>query len=185
MTYRVTGLFELEKSLNAMAKATARAESRAVGRVATSIITAQSRAVVQRLNLKVSRVKEAVRIASKPTPEQPRVIVEVKRRAVGLIEFGGQWRGPKSAGATVLVLKGGGRKTLDGAFIATGRGGNRQIFERKKKARLPIKALYGPSVFSQFRREDIQEVGRKTWETRLPIELQREIAFALKQAGLS
>lgn len=166
-----------------MAGATARAEARAVNRVSTTIIAAQSRAVVDRVNLKVSRVKEAVKLSVKATPAQPRIVIEVKRRAVGLIEFEGRWRGVKSPGASAVVLRGSGRHTFGGTFIATGRGGNRQIFERKGKARLPLKALYGPSVFSQFKREDIQEVGRKTWEQRLPIELQRELAFALKKLG--
>jgi len=197
MTYRVAGLFELERAYNAMAKATAKAEARAVGRVSTTIVNNQSRAVVQRLNLKVSRVKEAVRIAVKPTAEQPRVVIEIKRRPVGLIEYGGQWRGRKSEGASAIVLKGSGRSTLGGTFIAAGLKSNRQIFERTGKFKVAsqgryagerretLKAFYGPSVFSQFRREDIIEVGRKTWEERLPVELQREIAFALKQAGLS
>lgn len=181
--YRVGGIFELESSYRELAKATAKAEARAVNRVSTSIISAQSRAVVQRLNLKVSRVKEAVRIAVAATPASPRVVIEIKRRPVGLIEYGGRWRGVKAPGATAQVMKGGSRSTLSGTFIATGRNGNRQIFERKGKGRLPLKAFYGPSVFSQFKREDIQEVGNTTWRERLPIELQRELAFAISKVG--
>ncbi|MEO6687877.1 MAG: phage tail protein, partial [Dokdonella sp.] len=172
--YRIGGIFELERNFRELAAATAKAEARAVNRVSTSIITAQSRAIVERLSLKVSRVKEAVRIAVKATPASPRVVLEIKRRPVGLIEYAGRWRGVKSPGATAIVLKGGTRSTLTGTFIAAGKNGNRQIFERKGKGRLPIKALYGPSVFSQFKRDDIKAVGDKTWQERLPIELQRE-----------
>jgi hypothetical protein len=184
VTFSVVGLRELERSFSAMAKATARGEARAVNRVATSITTAQSRAIVKLANLKVSRVKESVRLAQKATPNAPRIVMEVQRRPVGLIQFGGSWRGPKSQGATAKVWRGTGRDLFAGTFIVTGRGGNRQIFDRKGKKRLPIKAYYGPSVYSMFLRDDIQRVGADTWALRLPIELDRETQFALRQAGL-
>lgn len=185
MTYRVIGLRELERSFTKMAAATARGEARAVNRVSTSIITAQARAVTKLVNLKVGRVKDAIRLAQKATPDAPRIVVEVQRRPVGLIEFGGSWRGRKSQGATALVWRGEGRDSFGGTFIAIGRGGNRQIFERKGRKRLPIKAFYGVSVYSMFLRDDIQRVGADTWALRLPIELDRETRFALQQAGLA
>lgn len=189
MTFKVTGLLELQQSFAKLGAATARGEARAVNRVSTTIIAAQSRAVVSRLNLKVSRVKEAVRLRQRATPDQPRIVIEVQRRPIGLIEFGGTWRGPNSEGASALVIRGEGRHTYAGTFIAIGRGGNRQIFSRKlvggkRAGRLPLKALYGPSVYSQFKRDDIQQVGIDTWQVRLPIELDRETQFALRQAGL-
>jgi hypothetical protein len=185
VTFRVVGLRELELSFTKMAAATARGEARAVNRTSTSIMTAQSRAITKLVNLKVGRVKDAIRLAQKATPDAPRIVMEVQRRPVGLIEFQGAWRGPKSEGATAVVWRGEGRHTYAGTFIATGRGGNRQIFERKRKARLPIKAFYGVSVYSMFLRDDIQKVGSDTWALRLPIELDRETQFALKQAGLA
>jgi hypothetical protein len=190
MSFRVTGLKELERGFTKLGAATARGEARAVNRVSTTIIAQQSRAVVARINLRVGRVKEAVRLRQKATPDQPRIVIEVQRRAVGLIEFGGRWRGTKSEGASALVIRGKGRHIYAGTFIAIGRNGNRQIFDRKvvggKRApRLPLKTLYGPSVYSQFLRDDIQRVGSDTWAIRLPIELDRETRFALKQSGLS
>jgi hypothetical protein len=184
MSFRVVGLRELERSFSKMAAATARGEARAVNRVSTSIITAQARAITRLVNLKIGRVKDGVRLAQKATPNAPRIVMEVQRRPVGLIEFGGSWRGPKSQGATAKVWRGSGRDLFAGTFIATGRGGNRQIFDRKGKKRLPIKAYYGPSVYSMFLRDDIQRVGSDTWALRLPIELDRETQFALRQAGL-
>jgi hypothetical protein len=189
VTFRVVGLRELERSFSKLGAATARGEARAVNRVSTSIITAQSRAVVQRLNLRVSRVKEAVRLKQRAKPDLPRIVIEVQRRPIGLIEFGGRWRGRNSEGASAQVLRFEGRHTYGGTFIAIGRNGNRQIFSRKivggKRApRLPLKTLYGPSVYSQFLRDDIQQVGSDTWALRLPIELDRETQFALRQAGL-
>jgi hypothetical protein len=189
MTFRVVGLKELERGFTQLAGATAKAEARAVNRAGTSVLTAQTRAVTQRLNVRVSRIREATKISRRATPDAPSIVIRVEQRPIGLIEFGGRWRGMKSEGASAQVFRDKGRHTYTGTFIAIGRNGNRQIFSRKivggkRAGRLPIRALYGPSAFSEFKREDIQDVGRKTWETRLPIELQREIAFALKQSGI-
>jgi hypothetical protein len=208
MTYRVVGLRELERSFAAMGAATARGEARAVNRVSTSIITAQSRAITGLVNLQVGRVKDAIRVVQKATPDAPRIVLEVQRRPIGLIQFKGSWRGPKSEGATASVWRGGGRSVFGGTFIAKGLSGsggigdnvarysNSQIFERhgpKRRAtrgryigqmRQPLKAFYGVSVYSMFLRDDIQRVGNDTWAVRLPIELDRETQFALRQAGL-
>lgn len=195
LLYRVTGLFELERAYTQLSKACATGEARAVRRTGVTIIAAQSRAVVARVALKVSRVKEAVRVAQQPTPEAPRIVIEVKRRVVGLVEYTARWTGRKSAGATAVVLRAQGRHTFPGTFIRVGLNGNRQVFERTGKfginekgryagkRREKLKALYGPSVFSQFKREDIQAVGVKTWSTALPINLQRELKFALSKVG--
>lgn len=198
MTYKVTGLKELATSFGKLGAATARGEARAVNRCGVTIIAAQSRAVVARVNLKVSRVKEAVKIRKKATPDDPSIVIEAQARGINLIEFGGTWRGRKSPGATALVLREEGRHTYDGTFIANGLGGNRLIFDRERskpkklmtqgryigQVRQQIKALFGVSVYSQFLRDDIQKVGEDTWTTRLPIELDRETAFALSQSGL-
>ena len=42
------------------------------------------------------------------------------------------------------------RIIVDDGFIATGKSGNRQIFQRRSIKRLPIRAVYGPSVVSFF-----------------------------------
>jgi hypothetical protein len=189
MSFRVAGLKELERGFAQLGAATARGEARAVNRVSTTIIAAQSRAVVQRLNLRVSRVKEAIQLRQRATPDQPRIVIEVQRRPIGLIEFGGSWRGRKSEGASAKVFTASPAHIYAGTFIAIGRNGNRQIFDRKivgakRAGRLPLKVLYGPSVYSEFLRDDIQKVGEDTWALRLPIELDRETQFALRQAGL-
>jgi hypothetical protein len=189
MSFTVTGLKELERGFATLAATTARAEARSVNRAGASVLTAQVRAITQRLNVRVSRIRDATKISQRATPAVPSVVVRVEKRPIGLIEFGGSWRGRKAEGASAKVFRDEGRHVYSGTFIAVGRGGNRQIFSRKivggkRAGRLPIRALYGPSAFSEFKRPEIVDVGRKTWETRLPVELQREIAFALKQAGI-
>lgn len=67
-------------------------------------------------------------------------------RPIGKIEFAGKPGRRDQRGASAQVRRGGGRKVYPGSFIAVGRSGNRQMFERTTKARLPIQALYGPSL---------------------------------------
>lgn len=87
------------------------------------------------------------------------VVLTGRARAVGLVEFGGRWTNVKSPGASAQVFVAKGRHTYAGTFIARGKGGNRQIFERdfvngKRSPRLPIRTLYGPSVASMLRKGD-------------------------------
>lgn len=87
------------------------------------------------------------------------VVLTGRARAVGLIEFGGRWTSVKSPGATAQVFVAKGRHTYGGTFIAKGKNGNRQIFSRsivggKRAPRLPLHALYGPSVASMLRKGD-------------------------------
>lgn len=64
------------------------------------------------------------------------------RRAVGLVNFSAR---ETKAGVTFAIFRGQ-RQTAAGAFIATGKSGNQQVFTRKGAARLPISTWYGPSV---------------------------------------
>lgn len=73
-------------------------------------------------------------------------------RGVGLIAFGGRWRGRNSDGATAKVFAAEGQHNYGGTFIARGKNGNTQIFGRMSKKRLPLKVLYGPSIASMLRK---------------------------------
>jgi hypothetical protein len=191
VSLKVKGLRELAKSFDTAARAMGSAEARAVKRTGTTIIAKQSRAIVETVNLKVGTVKKELRTVQQPTAKQPRVVFEVKQRGVPLGEFIGTRQTKK--GVSVQVLKGKPRQVLGAAFGAKSKGG--AYFGRVAKGtkkygsphvgRLPIAKLYGPNVLSQYIKEAIQQAGVDTWEKRLPIELERETAFALKKAGLT
>ncbi len=194
MSLLIRGLKELERSYREMAAVTGKAEARALNRVATTITAQQSRAIAQVVNLKVSVIKAKIVNVQRATDDSPRIVFEVVGEGIALREFGAR---QTRAGVSVLVLKGGGRKIVPGAFMAKGFGGNLQVFKRtgqakrimaagryKGKLREPIEKLFGPSVLSQYVKDAIQQVGADTWNTRLPIELERETTFALQRAGL-
>lgn len=195
MSFRLRGLQELEKSYRTASRRMAAGEARAVRRVGVTIAARQARAISRVVNLNVGVIKREIATVRQPTPGSPLVAFQVTGKGIALREYGAR---QTRRGVSVLVLRGGGRKIVPGAFLARGYGGNLQVFRRTGlpkrvmqagrytgKKREPIEKLFGPDVFSQFIKEAIQEVGRRTWRERLAVELDRETEFALKYAGLT
>jgi hypothetical protein len=188
MTLKFTGLAEIERSFRTAAAAMGKAEARAVRRVGVTIAANQAREIGKTENLRASTIKDAIRTVAQPTPDQPRVVFEVRAKAIGLEKFIGSRVTKK--GLSVQPLKGGKRAILRAGFAL--RGG--AYFGRAAKSgkqygsphvgRSPIVRLLGPNVLSQYIKDNVQKVGADTWADRLPIELERESNFALKQAGL-
>ncbi|MGG3504760.1 phage tail protein [Paenibacillus lautus] len=83
-------------------------------------------------------------------------------------------RAPKALKAA--VYRGGARKSIPGAFIATA-GSHLGVFMRKGRKRLPIGELRGPAVPSMVGneevREHVQQVYGEEMQKRLPHELDR------------
>ena len=196
MTLQVKGLKELEDGYRKAAAAMANAEARAVKRAGVTLAANQARAIGQIVNLRSAVIKAKIVAIRTPTAGEPRIVFEVRGQGIALREFGAR---QTRRGVSVLVLRGGGRKIVKGAFMARGYGGNLQVFQRTGQAkrlmkagryagtgirREPIEKLYGPDVYSQYVKDAIQQVGANTWRDRLPIELDRESEFALRRAGL-
>lgn len=193
----VSGLKELERSYRQAASRMASAEASAVRKAGVTIAARQSRAISAIINLKISTIKSKIVAIKKPTAGDPRIAFEVRGEGIALREFGAR---QTRKGVTVLVLKGGGRKVVKGAFMANGYGNNLQVFKRtglpkqRMKAgryagarfkREPIEKLYGPDVFSQYVKAQIQAVGDNTWRERLSIELEAATKYALDYIGFS
>lgn len=112
-------------------------------------------------NLPAKQIRERIDVRV----DADSVLLIGRRRPIGLINFGGRWPGLKKRGsarrlsqaASAQVRRGGPRIIVDDGFIATGKSGNRQIFQRRSIKRLPIRAVYGPSVVSFFRYVPRQE----------------------------
>ena len=68
-----------------------------------------------------------------------------RSRGINAAQFGATWS-RRMKGARFAFKRGGDRSPHEGSFIATGKSGNRLVFERKGKSRLPLQAIYGPSV---------------------------------------
>ena len=80
--------------------------------------------------------------------------IKASARGIPLLEFGGTWSGPKSAGAAAAISKGA-RRTYKSAFITTIKG-LRAIRVRsflstgRRAGRGPLRMLYGPSPFEML-----------------------------------
>lgn len=129
-------------------KATVRALNRAID----TAQTIANRKIRERYNVKAAAVRKAFK-KKRAHGKQSYAVAELEISGVRipLIEFGASWSRKMRPGASVRVLKEGGRKRIAGAFIGVhGASGARQVFIRTSKERYPIKALRSVSVPQQF-----------------------------------
>jgi hypothetical protein len=126
---------------------------RALNRALDSSNTETSREIRKVYNLKDRTVKAALR---KIRASKSRLWAELRIEGsrIGLIEFDARWRHGQKVGATVRVKVGGGRKTVAGAFIAAGRGGQ-NVFRRVGNRRLPIRRLTSVSIPQAFDNDSV------------------------------
>jgi hypothetical protein len=126
---------------------------RALNRALDSSNTETSREIRKVYNLKDRAVKAALR---KIRASKSRLWAELRIEGsrIGLIEFDARWRQGQKVGATVQVKIGGGRKTVAGAFIAAGRGGQ-NVFRRVGNRRFPIRRLTSVSIPQAFDNESV------------------------------
>jgi hypothetical protein len=188
MGLKFIGLRELEQSYRLAAKLCQKAESRAVKRAGTTIIAAQSRAIAQRINLKVGTIKEQIRIVQQPTPDAPRVVFEVRFKGIPLALYGAR---QTKRGVSVTTVRG--KRTLltaafyspkSKAFLGRASNSDDRRYGSPHVGRLPVLRLWGPSVYQEYVSAEVQKIGNDTWTARIEIELNRETDFALRSAGL-
>lgn len=142
---------------------------RAIGTLARRLPVIARRDMQQEYNLRASRITDNLRSMRGDGYIQ----LTGSKRGIGLIEFGGRYGGIKTAGATAQVRRSGGREVYSGSFIATLRGGNRQIVERETKKRLPLHMYYGPSVAQMLRNKPRRDRLRAAAEEILDAEIAR------------
>lgn len=119
-------------------------QARVIGTLARRIPVAARRDMQQEYNLPAARITAGLSVSR----TQDSVVLVGAKRGIGLIAFGAR---QTRRGVVVSMLRGKTERYAD-AFIATGRGGNRQVFVRQTRARLPIKTLYGSSVATMLRK---------------------------------
>ena len=139
--------------------------------------------------LKIADIKKAIKVNQAST-SRLRADAVANGRPISLINYNAR---QVSSGVSVDVLNG--RKTVAHAFIATGRGGNRQVFVRDAggqhkriikngKAQwsaLPIRKLYGPSIPDALASKAVEQTIRELITERFPIVLEHEHAWLLKR----
>lgn len=152
--YDVSDAFKREANrLDAIARGTSKAEERAAGTLARRLPVQARRDIQDEYTLTAARVRAGLRVSR----GGGYVELRASARGIGLIEFRGRWRGRKTPGAVAQVFSGEAPYNYGGTFIAEGRSGNRQIFDRTTAKPLPLKTLYGPSLASMLRKPERRE----------------------------
>ena len=142
---------------------------RAISTLARRLPVAARRDMQAEYNLPAGRISEHL----SATRGDGYVELRGQKRGIGLINYAGRWGGRRTAGATAQVRRNGGREVYSGSFIATLKGGNRQIVERETKARLPLHVYYGPSVAQMLRNPDRRARLREVAEEIVDSEIER------------
>jgi hypothetical protein len=164
------------------------AQMRALNRAIGSANVAMVRVIAPDLGVKQGVVKDRIR-TELATPERLRARLYANAKRIPLIELGAKGPEPsRGRGAGVTVKGAGGRKAIPGAFIATMRSGHRGVFQRAggsssrrgpapNRSALPIRELFGPSIWQVFRK--FEYVGMARGREQLIKNLQSEFKFAL------
>lgn len=148
----LTGALDAMQGMQATPSRIVLAQKRALGTVRRRLGTEAKRDIGAEYNLKAGRIAEGLDV--RDTADGIKLIG--RSRGVNAIQFGATWSRRMKGGARYSIKRGGDRGGRDGAFIATGRSGNRLVFERGGKGavlnkngnypRLPLAAVYGPSI---------------------------------------
>lgn len=136
----LAGALDVAQSLSTIPGKILRAQKRAIGTMQRRLATEAKRDIGAEYNLRAGRIADG--LAVRNTAEGIRLIG--RARGINAIQFGATWS-RRFKGARYAFKRGGDRSAHEGSFIATGNG-NRLVFERSGKPRLPLQAIYGPSV---------------------------------------
>lgn len=171
---------QVNRSLKQMDKAVRQAVLSALNRATQRSKTETGRKVREKYVVKQREVIETIQIR-KAAANNLTATLTSKGNTLPLIRFSVApkrrlVRAPKSLKAA--VFRGGVRKPIPGAFIATA-GTHLGVFMRTSKKRLPIQELRGPAVPSMVGNEEVREHVQLTFgqemEKRLPHELNRTL----------
>lgn len=136
------GALEVAQQLSNVPARILQAQKRALGTMRRRLATEAKRDIGAEYNLKAGRIAEG--LAVRNVADGVKLIG--RSRGINAIEFRATWSRRMKGGARFAVKRGGDRGGREGSFIATGRNNNRLVFERKGNKRLPIQAVYGPSI---------------------------------------
>jgi hypothetical protein len=138
----LAGALEAAQQLSAIPGRILQAQKRALGTVRRRLATEAKRDIAAEYNLKAGRIADGLTVRN----QSDGIALIGRSRGINAIQFGATWSRRMKGGARYAIHRGGDRGGRDGAFIATGKSNNRLVFERSGDKRLPIQAVYGPSV---------------------------------------
>lgn len=168
-----------------------KAQRSTLTRVRTRTATFISRAVRERYSVTARTVSDALsrRVKIVVRRDETTAVLEYIGQRIGLINFSAQIRrvatpaGPRF-GATTKLYKDKRRFLTKRGFVASGANNNVHIFQREKQGqqtRLPISAMYGPSVPQMVGSTETLDKANEFVGELYPVELMRQIDYQLSR----
>jgi hypothetical protein len=148
---------------------------RALKRGTAAAKTHAGRVVAKDMGLKVSDVKNAIRVVE-PTAQTLTGELRADLKRIPLIKFGATGPRPsRGKGKGVTYKAQGGKKRLPSGFIARLSGGHEGVFKRVGHPRTPITQLFGPSIGRVFgaHAQEIMARGQEQFDAELAHQLDR------------
>lgn len=177
---------QVERAMAELGENAPRAVARAITRSATSTRAVMARDIAADLGLKVSTVKEQLKVHD-ARPDSLTARISVSGKPIPLIEFKAKWT-KRSGVRTNLQAPAKGH--YPDAFIAIVGRGHRGVFKRvpggkrrgpaPHRSQLPIYELHGPSLPAVFGKLTDKALAHA--ETELQKNLAHELDYALKQS---
>ena len=156
-----------------------KAAARALNTTATQAQGAAVKELAAETGLKQKDVRAAMH-RTRATWRNLVAAVVATGRAVNLIRFTRQTRDAARKGAGVRANAWGKSRVYRGTFIGNQ---GRTVFVREGEARLPIKAVHGPSIPREMAREKVLKHLDQTIRTRWPINFARELKYYLSRGS--
>jgi hypothetical protein len=141
LNIELDGALQAAQGLSDVPSRILRAQQRALATLGRRLPVQARRDIQAEYNLKAGRITQGLRLRNAADG----LVLVGSARGINALQFGATWS-RRMKGARFTIKRGGDRSAHEGSFIATGKNGNRLVFERKGTARLPIQAVYGPSV---------------------------------------
>lgn len=159
------------------------ATARALNKTATSAKSGAVKTMAQQIGIAQKEVRPFVRLQKANRLCLDTVLFVAKDRRLPLIKID-----PRAQqNRTGITYRGSGsaRRSISHAFIATMPSGHRGIYARKPGAgRLPIRELFGPSLYYVFKQPVVQNVVEQVIKTRWPVVCEQEIKYELQKRSL-
>lgn len=138
----LSGALAASKDMLALPPAIVRAQKRALGTVVRRLPVEARRDMQKEYRLPASRIRKGLRVRATETD----IRLVGSARGVNAAAFGATWSRRSKIGAKFAGRKDQPKEQHPGTFIATGRSGNRLVFERSGKGRLPLSPVYLASI---------------------------------------
>lgn len=143
---------------------------------AKASITKAAQLIAKRTGLKSGTVKARLSYDSVRVGDY-QATIRSSRKPIPLFDF----PGTAQTGAGVRTRAWGKSQVIRSAFIANMRSGHRGAFRRRSRRRLPIKELWGPTIYGTFATPEVQGLIRSTMQDRLRTALLRRLAAAQRR----